>query len=174
MRAELTVLAKITGTCARATGGRAIRRARSPPAACGLGQLLDQGLDRRAVAVDDHVILHLRRAARQTRLEAIPRGRGSGTSARSCRSAPRGELQNDDEDHHRRMVPARLVAVAGGGDGLGGEFESGPESRSSPSKVAHAQPVEAGGHQHGDRQQRDQEHETLPGLVHRQRFYSPR
>jgi len=76
----------------------------------------------------DHDVIRQRRLARwRPRLEPLLEERDQVDRHHQEDQDDAEELHGDDEQHHERVLPVAIVAIAGGRDRLGGPLQSRPE-----------------------------------------------
>ena len=129
-------------------------------------QLGQQRLHRRAVAVDDHVVVHRRHLLGQPHLEPLfqKRNQVEGEDQKDQKDAD--ELQHDDEDHHHRMAPGGVAAVPGGRQRLRRPADRLPEAAWLALQLGHAHHVDQRRQQHQDGQHGDEAEQAFFRSLH--------
>ncbi len=101
-------------------------------------QLAEQGRHRRTVVKDDDVIFEARRLSGQARLEPLFEKRDQVKGKNQKKQKHADELNEHDVGYHERVIPAGILAVAGGGQRLSRPFQSLPKSARLSFEVSHA------------------------------------
>ena len=140
--------------------------------AVGALELRQQRLDRRAVAVEQHLALHGRQHVLQADLELVLEERQHQERKDQEHQELPDERRDDHVRRHHRMVPAVVGAVTGVGHGFRRPLQALQERARLPLQVVHAQHVERAQQQHGHRQQGQQGQEASRGAFGRM-FHGP-
>jgi hypothetical protein len=130
--------------------------------AVGADEFIQQGLDRRAISVEQHHARHRRQHVRQPRLELLLEVRQHEDREDQEHQELAHELPQDDEERHGRVVPAAVAAITGGGERLGRPLQTLHEGPRCAFQVGHAQHVQ-GAQDHHRGRQHGQQCQQAPG-----------